>query len=273
MSEYTFPYRWDKEAKVDALLNALIKKDFVCAERLIAQGMKLEKMDESTFKRALYEFLADYETMEFLVKHRFNKLLFPYISCVDGNQHIWGLVGRAYFLNDRKLIELLFSAGFDVFNQGDYWGEDTESLNLWSLVLLKKFDKELLDWMLGYGCPLDYIWIHINDPENRHKLVYEYLSGNPPIQWKGYSLCLNWRAEIPEPEKPHFKIFTSRAKREMLQKKYEREMYDYENKKRLQRKFIDDITQSEWLMIEEKKRAENMAHNYWMNLARKKGWS
>ena len=66
-----FPYRWVHTPNVNPLLAAIIKKDFKTAESLIKQGAEIAYIDKTTFQRTLFEFLNDYETMQFLVQHKF----------------------------------------------------------------------------------------------------------------------------------------------------------------------------------------------------------
>lgn len=260
-----FPYKWNKEPKVNALLEAVIKKNWVGAENLMIRGMKLQDIDESTFKRALFEFAGDYETMEFLVKHGFNYFRFPHIYCVDDKNHIWGISARAYYLNNIRGVELLFRAGFSIFNSGQYyWLDNERSYPLWKWVFLMNFDKEMMDLILSYGCPIDYIRIFVDDADYNPQ-AWNYLKNNPHIELKGYILHPRWGEEIPLPEKPKIGIFTSRKKAEQLEKRYEKEMYDYENKKRVQKELIDSITAEEWELIKEIRESQKFAMDYFAN--------
>lgn len=263
---FIFPYKWVEKPKLNALLKALIKKDFTSAEKLFAQGMKLESIDESTFERVLFEFLKDYEIMNFLIKNGFNKFHFPYIECIDVNNRIWGLVGRAYNYNDiknKKVIELLFSAGFNLFEHGQYWASDGKYYQLWKFVLLSRFDNEFIDLMLSYGYTSENILYYVDKPEYNQRAC-NYVKSNPPIDWKGYSLNPGWDEEIPEPQKPHIGLFMSTEKKEFLEKQYEREMYDYKNKKRVQKEFIESVTPEEWKLKEEQEQIQRAATDFWI---------
>lgn len=265
-NNFIFPYKWVEKPKLNALLIALIKKDFINAERLFSQGMRLEGIDESTFKRVLFEFLRDYDIVNFLVKNGFNKLHFPYIECIDANNRIWGLIGRAYNYNDsknKKIIELLFSAGFGLFEHGQYWASDGKYYQLWKLVLLSRFDSEFIDLMLSYGYTPELIMHFVDEPEYDQRAC-NYIKSNPPINWKGYSLNPRWNEEIAEPQKPHIGFFMSAKKKELLEKQYERDMHDYDNKKRVQKEFIESITPEEWKLKEEQEQIQRAAADFWI---------
>lgn len=255
-----FPYKWkafesdqDEKPQVDPLLSSLIRKDFFSAKNLLEQGMRFEDIERRTFKRALYEFLADYELMSFLVRNGFDKFHFRNIDCTDDRGRRWGIVARVYFRKDKKVVELLFRAGFGLFGNGMYWsGEIDYQL---SRYLQYHFDKEFIDLMLSYGMKACDVLsdMSYDDTEEIHD-TERYLKSDLEIIWKGYALCSEPDKEISEPLKPRFGIFTSIKQREHLEKDYERRMLAYMAQKRVQKEYLDSITLEDRIIMQEAKK-------------------
>ena len=249
----------------DTLLDALIESDYLKVESFIEKGKRFENIDEGLFQRALYEFLADYDMMLFLVNHGFNIFHFRHVFCRDDRGRAWGIVARAYFLNRRDIIDLLFSVGFNLLDSNEFFWMGNESVPrlLWKYVLLEKFDKEIIDLMLSYGEDFSSTSIGYLDDDQR---AYNYVNSNPKINWKGYALCSKWQQEIPEPIKPYFGIFTTKRKREALETLYNKEYEEYLEKVRVRREYINSITDEEWKLIDEQKEVERLANQYWIQM-------
>lgn len=271
MPNFSFPYKWRdiNDANVDILLDALIRKDYNKAENLINNGMRLEDIDEGTFHRALYEFLADYEMMNFLVGHGFNFIHFRYANCCDEKSRIWGIVARAYSLNRIDIVELLFSVGFSPLRGGEnFWiGNENEPRVFWKYVLLERCDKEIIDLMLSYGESPDYIGVYVDYPDYDQR-ANNYLKSKPKINWKGYALCSKWEDEIPEPSKPRIGFFTSKMKREILEEEYKKAYDEYLEKVRVRNDYINSITGEEWKLIEEYKEVSRLTSQYMSQMRR-----
>ncbi len=254
MSELYFPYKWkafgsnyDEKPQMNPLLTSLIQKDFIGAKSLLAQGARFEDIHRKTFQRVLYEFLSDYEIMEFLVQNGFNRFHFSWIDCTDGIGRRWGIVARAY--QNKRIVALLFSAGFDLRGNGMYWSGGTSQ----QLVryLQYHFDKEFIDLMLSYGKDAmgllsDLLW---DDTEEIYD-TEKYLRSNPEVKWKGYALCDKWEEEIPEPPKPHYSLFLSKNKKEQLEKNYEKRMLAYMERKKVQKEYLDNITLEDIILMQ-----------------------
>lgn len=255
---FIFPYKWKETAKVNSLLEALINKNFSKAETLIKNGMSLKDIDDSTFQRCLYEFLNDYETMEFLIKHKFNKFHFKYISCLDENNYIWGLVARAYVLNRMDIVELLFSVGYDVFEQGQYI-VNGEGYLLWKYCFIKIFDKNLMDLLLSYGYDKKLILLHVDDSDFPNLHAANYIKSNPKINWKGYSLKTRWEDVIERPIMPKIGIFTSKEKERKIITEYNQAIENYNEQVRVQKEFIESITNEERELLEEDEKTRALA--------------
>ncbi len=250
-----FPYKWkafdsdqDVRPQVDPLLASLIRKDFSSAKNLLVQGMRFEDIERQTFKRALYEFLVDYERMLFLVRNGFDIFHFKNIDCTDERGRRWGIVGRAYCYKDKKIVELLFSVGFGLSGNGMYWGKDTDyQLGRY---LQYHFDKEFIDLMLGYGRKAWDAFLDMSYDDTLETYATErYLKSNPEVTWKGYALSDQWYEEIPEPPKPRLGILISRKKKD-----YDRKMQAYREQKRVQKEFLDSITLEDQIIMQEAKR-------------------
>lgn len=242
------------ELKMDPLLEALLKRDFDKAQDLISnQGMRLKDIDEVSFRRALYEFLKDYEMIVFLVKNKLNRFYFPRLDCLNGN-YIWGVIGRAYALKNYNTIEVLFSAGFNFVDYGQYIS-NKRAYELWKYVTRQMFDKKIIDLALSYGYDRGLLMSLIDSPEYAS---YRYLESDPEIEWKGYSLGA-FRQEVERPKEPHFGFFTSRKEKEYLTKRYEKQLRDYYEKNRMRDKYISSITQEEWALIREEDRLQEEA--------------
>ncbi len=239
----------DEEIHNNPLLAALIHRDFPLAEKLIAKGSRFENIEEYAFKKALFDFLKDYETMGFLTKNGFNRFHFPDTSCTDRQGRGWGIVARAYGLKDKRILELLFGAGFGLFRNGMYWSGEKD-YQLWKWVYYK-FDKAFIDLMLSYGYEIKSIFSDLtlfDEPEDV-RAVTNYLNSNPIIEWKGYALCAKWDEEIPIPPKPHMGVFTSQKKKERLMEDYEKRVSNYMDQKRVQKEYMDSLTEEDWKLI------------------------
>lgn len=254
-----FPYSWINTPNVNPLLAAMIKKDFKTAENLIKQGAEIADIDKATFQRALFEFLNDYETMRFLIKHKFKPFYYyGRVECQDEYGRLWGIIARVYFCRNKQVLELLLSVGFDYFSEGAYWGSDGKRYVLWKWVLLNGNDREFVDLLLSYGTLAKDIldWIDDPDYEPHNYGICSYLKSNPNIVWKGYALASNRFGEIPLPKRPYIGIFTSKRKKEFLEAEYERQMEEYRDKKRVQQEFLNSITQDDWKAIESMSKRE-----------------
>lgn len=255
-----FPYRWVGTPKVNPLLLAIINKDFKTAEILVQQGNEILHIDRDTFQRVLFEFLNDYEIMKFLVKHKFKPFYFlgmsSRVECQDEYGRLWGIIAKAYFFNNKQVLELLLSVGFDYFSCGAYWGSDGRRYVLWRYVFLNGGDRDFVNLLLSYGYPPKGILNMIDDPdyEPANSAICKYLKGNPEIVWKGYALCPNRFEEISQPKAPYIGIFTSKRKKELLESEYERKMVEYQNKKRVQQEFLNSLTQEDLVVIKERQR-------------------
>lgn len=248
----------------DVLLDALNARNYDRAKDLIQQGKRFHDIDEIAYETALYFYLSDYKMMKFLTENGYNIFFFPHPGCRDERGRMWGILARAYALGEYKVMELLFGAGFNVHGSNErYWVEgDGAPYPLWKGLFLGKFDKKLIDIMLSYGCPA----IEFDDPYYDER-VRDYIHSKPKVKLKSYSLG-PWNEEIPVPEAPRFTIFTSRSMRDYLNKEYEREMQEYQEKTRVQKEYIDGITTEEWKALKEHRKISLMADQILANMAK-----
>lgn len=219
--------------------------------------MRLHNIEEDAFKKALYNYLADYEMMKFLTQNGYNRFFFLHGGCKDERGRLWGVVTRAYILGgEYRIMELRCGAGFDIsfgFNE-IYWVEGREKpYTLWKYLCTQKFAKRVVDMMLSYGFAVS----EFDDPDYSEN-IRNYIRSNPQIKLKSYSLG-HWNKELPVPEAPRFGFFTSKSKREYLTKKYEQEMKEYEERSQIRKKYIDSITEEEWEALEEQRQILLMA--------------
>ena len=198
VNNFVFPYKWyygDIKPVLNELLVALIKKDFAEAKKYIGQLDELtctsihaisENPKLLTFERCLYEFLADYDTMKFLVENGFNVKKFSKIQC-NGAKEWKGIVGQAYYANqDTRIVELLLSAGFTVFDHGGFIGKD--HIPMWKAVMVYGFDRKIIDLMLAYGQSADDLLDDIkfsDDDPNYKSWAADYLRSRPSVVRKG----------------------------------------------------------------------------------------
>lgn len=250
MSQYNFPYKWNckNEIKVNALLDALIRKDFVRATELIAQGNRLWDIDKTTFERALWEFLTDYDVMKFLVNNKFNKFCFRSIECINQNNKSWGIVARAYIAGNKKIVELLFSAGFEIIGNGLYVGNDGNIHRLWQYCLVNRFDKDMIDMMLSYGEEPNSLLLIVDDDDLPNNYAATYIRSKKRIVLKGYGLA-NWEDEIKKPAEPKFGLFTSNTTKKEKMHQYEEDMQVYEKNVKVREKYLENISSEEWKFI------------------------
>ena len=250
----------------DVLLDALNKRDYDKAKELIRQGRRLHEIEGDIFETALYFYLTDYKMMEFLTENGYNIFFFHHSGCRDDRGRMWGILARAYVLGEYRVMELLFSAGFSVHGSNErYWVEGHEApYPLWKGLFLNKFDKKLIDMMLSYGCPANKF-----DNPDYDKRVRDYIHGKPQIELKSFSLG-PWNEEIPVPEAPRFSFFTLRSSRDYLNKKYEQEMQEYQEKTRVQKEYVDKITVEEWKALKEHRKISLMADRALANMVKRR---
>lgn len=245
-NDMKFQYKKEelKGTKINPLLEAIMHKDFDKATSLINKGMRLWDIDKDSFERALYEFLIDYDIVKFLVENKFNIFCFKHIYCVDENNYIWGIVARAYVSKNIKIVELLFLAGFSLFDYGQYIvkGKDYQ---LWKYCLVTRYEKEIIDLMLSYGMRKEDILFYVDNPDLTNQNAANYVKSNPNIIIKGYALNQFWKSELPTPQKPNIKIFMTKRSKELLQKQYEYNLYQYNELLKAQKKLIDNLSPEE----------------------------
>ena len=253
----------------DILLDALNKKDYGTAKELIQQGRRLHDIEEYAFEKALYSYLADYRMMEFLTQNGYNAFFFPRPQCRDGRERPWGVLTGAFVLKEYRIMDLLFGAGFNLFvgSWGNgcewYWVEGRdEPYPLWKWLFTQTFNKAVINMMLSHGCPA----IEFDDPDY-HDDVRRYINSKPQIKLKSFALGYWWN-EIPVPKVPHFGLFTLRSTKEHLNKKYEEEMQEYEERSKIRKEYIDRITKEEWKAFEEQGKISRMATEALANMVK-----
>lgn len=250
----------------DILLDALNKRDYGTAKKLIQQGKRVHDIEEYALKKALYSYLADYDMMKFLTQNGYNKFFVCYPACQDERGRTWGVLTRAYALGEYRIMELLFAAGFNVMDGCEwYWFESKEEpYPLWKVLFAQKFDKKVIDMMLSYGCPP----IEFDNPYYDER-VRNYIRSEPQISLKGFSLG-PWQNEIPVPERPYIGFFTFRSTRDYLKRKYEREMQKYVEQSEARKKYIESITAEEWKALEEHRQISRLADQALANMVKQK---
>lgn len=144
--------------------------------------MKLENINECTFKRALYEFVPDYEMMKFLINNGFDIIHFPDYYCLDEHSRGWGLTARAYSLGRKDIMELLLHAGFSIFLLNNfYWVGKEENPRIFrKYIIWQNFDKDIIDLMITCGeSPdeiIDCIHSECGSKDMLNQEAYQYIT-------------------------------------------------------------------------------------------------
>lgn len=116
--------------------------------------------------------------------------------------------------------------------------------------------------MLSHGYPV----IEFDNPDYNDR-VRNYVHSKPQIKLKSFALGYWWN-EIPVPKAPQFGFFTFRSTKDYLNKKYEEEMQEYEERSKIRMKYIDGITEEEWKAFEEQRKISRMATEALANMVK-----
>lgn len=260
---YSFPYAWNQEnmsstPKVNLLLRALIERNYREAQELLNSGATFHAIDNETFRRCLFEFVEDYKLMKFMIDNGFTGIdayCYPSIfkedsECIDPAGYLWSLVGRAYVLGKKNVMELLFTNGFK--GTKFYWKGNYYFIPRYAM---KNDDIGLIQLLLSHGYPKKKLIDSLNYGERDYSKAYMYVMSNPTIQWKSYGLG-EIAGEVPVPEKPEFSRFTFKKKKQQLMADYNKSMINYQMEVEAKEKYIKTISKKDLEKYYEDKKAE-----------------
>lgn len=246
---YKYPYRWDNKGMpgkpiVNRLLKALIEDNLSEAQRLINAGASLQKIDNTTFEHSLFHLLENYKTVKFMTDNGLNHIFFPYLKCLDGGGYQWDLTGRAYYLNNRNVLELLFSKGFE---PGQFWkGDNTYYIDKYAM---QNHNTVLIDIMLSHGYPKRSLL----STTNYGTEAYQYVENAIVMNWKSYGLG-DLDREICRPNPPKFEFLMTKRKRE----RYEMQKKSYLLELAARQKYISNLTDAERKAIAKNKEIDKI---------------
>lgn len=249
--KYNYPYAWNEMSgspKVNMLLAALIKNDIIEAERLIKAGASLKAIDNRTFEHALFHILKSFETVKFMTKHGFSHIAFPHIKCIDGGGYMWDLTGRAYVLNKRGVLELLFSKGFE---PGQFWINDN-TYQLCNYAMRNNYT-DLIDILLSHGYPKERLINEISYYARKNDDACIYVNNAIVLNWKSYGLG-DLKREIPRPTLPQPAFFMTKRKKE----RYELQKESYEQEIAIRNKYLSSLAAEEKKQIATKDEFDKM---------------
>lgn len=246
---YKYPYRWDSEGmtgkpKANLLLKALIEGNLNEAQRLISAGASLQKIDKTTFEHSLFYLLENYNIVKFMTDNGLNHMFFPYIKCIDGGGYQWDLTGRAYILNKRNVLELLFSKGFE---PGQFWkGDNTYDIDEYAM---QTNHTVLIDIMLSHGYPKS----RLLSTTRYSTEAYHYVKNVIVMNWKSYGLG-DLDREICKPKPPKFGLLMTKRKQE----RYEMQKKSYLLELAARQNYINSLTDAERKAITKNKEIDEI---------------
>lgn len=244
---YKWPFEWDAENMgqeapvVNPLLKAMIEKNVTEMNRLFSEGATIQAIDKSTFERALFHLLDDYNVIKCLVDHGFIGMYgdFEYYDkCLEPETYSWGTLARAWYLGNYEVFELLAKSGFSnmyICSRGEgYYGEE---------LIIRKNDLKAAIILLENG----YNKKEFLDYQNKYPQsnVINYLLAHPVIHRKTLALDNFKFKEIPCPrlEKPGF------FNRKRVEESNNLLIKDYEDRVEAQRQFKNELGEEKWNQI------------------------
>lgn len=235
---YKFPYVWNSEnmpgtPKVNLLLKELIERNYTRASSLLAHGATLKGIDDTTFRRCLFEFLEDYTLMKFLADNGLNGIYWSeQTECIDRAGYCWSLPGRAFVLGNRRLLDLLFT---NRFKPGTFW----KNGRVYSLenYAMQNNHFQLIEILLSHGCPKNELTRWVDACDMNSSKSYQYVIGNPDIQWKSYGLGA-LEKDIPMPKKPVLKPLMFKKTKQRLADEFNRAIQWYWKEEKAKEEYI-----------------------------------
>ena len=252
---YEWPFGWNaehmgkEEPEVNLLLKAMIEKNVYEMNRLFSEGATIQAIDKSTFERALFHLLTEYEVIKCLVDHGFIGMYgdFEYNDkCLEPETYSWGILARAWYLGNYVVFELLAKNGFSnmyICSCGEgYYGEE---------LIIRKNDIKATKILLENG----YSRNEFMDYKNKYpdSDVITYLIEHPIIHRKTIALDRFRFKEIPYPklEKPGF------FNRKRIEESNSILLKDYEDRLEAQSRFKMELGKDKWQQISNYNRKMN----------------
>ena len=244
---FEWPFGWDaenmgkEEPDVNLLMKAMIEKNVTEMNRLFSEGATIQAMDESTFKRALFHLLTEYDVIKCLVDHGFIGMYgdFKYYDkCFEPETYSWGILARAWYLGNYDVFELLAKSGFSnmyICSGGEgYCGEE---------LIIRENDIKAVKILLENGYSRNEFMDYKNKyPESD---VIMYLKEHPIIHRKTLALDNFKFKEIPYPrlETPGF------FNRKRIKESNLLLLKDYEDRVEAQNRFKVELGADKWQQI------------------------
>ena len=245
----TIPYNWkygweglsEPAPKVNRLLKAIIERNIVEMSSLVEQGASLKESDKTTLSRIIFHVMDSYPVMEWLVKHGVSRIGHDLDAagnngineknCISPYGYSWGLSGRAYYLKDYELMNLLCQHGFDDFGCFDEGWANTFYADSY---ILKEGDEKGLKILLENGYVISFWQDYKKYVLNRSQIIRKSI---------GLDSCL-FRKKV-EPKPQYEKVPLLFGKRE-VQRRNRRRDEDYADRLRVHSEFISSYGQTEY---------------------------
>lgn len=250
---YKWPFGWNaedmgqNEPEVNRLMKAIIEKNINEMNLLFSKGATIQAIDKSTFQRAIFHLLGEYDVVKCLVEHGFIRIFGDFVDeCIEPETYTWGILARAWYIGSYNgkydIFELLAKSGFsnmDFCSRGQmYYGAGliVEKNDIRAALILMEngYDR---DKFLGY--------------QNKYpgSEVIKYLINHPVIHRKSIALDSCKFSEIPYPklETPGF------FHRKRTQENNSLLIKDYEDRIEAQNQFKRELGESNWDKISKNK--------------------
>ena len=248
--KYDWKYGWDPNGlseprpRMNLLLKAILEKNVPEMERLFEKGATLEKANQETLMRVVFEVLDDYKVMKCMTEHGFQGFdgVFEGFRSLGADGFFWDLLARAWYLRKYDVFELVAANGFD--NGISYCiageGYDVDK------IIVAKGDVRAAKILLEYGFPRE----DLERCKSRYpdSPVIRYLQENPVVKRKIGALDNMRYRKIKEPylEKPG--LF---GRKKVIQKN-EWLMADYKDRIEAQEKLRLYLGEERWNKIKKK---------------------
>lgn len=238
--QYNWNYAWQrtgsKKPVMNLLLKAIIEHDIEQADYLYSQGAVLDRCDETTLKRILFEVMDDYSVIKWIIDHGTSKKkeVFQYTigeKCISTSGYLWGLPARAYYLGAYDVLDLLCANGFSNFNWYEKeWG-DVDNIENADKYIIHSGDEKGLKILLENG--------YVDWPiSGTNKYDYQiYVLDRPQVRRKTNGLDkYRFKDSIPKPKLEDVPLFLGRKE---AKHRNERRMEDYNDRIRAHSEFIN----------------------------------
>lgn len=250
---YKWPFVWNaedmgqKEPEVNRLLKAIIEKNINEMNSLFLKGATIQGINKSTFQRAIFHLLGEYDVVKCLVEHGFIGIFDGFDDrCIEPETYSWGILARAWSIGSYNgnydVFELLAKSGFSNMHfcsrgQG-YEGED---------LIVGKNDIRAAVILMENGYDRSKFLRYQNKYPGSD--VIRYLIDHPVIHRKSIALDDFKFREIPYPqlETPGF------FHRKRTQENNSLLIKDYEDRVEAQNQFKRELGESNWDKISKNK--------------------